>query len=301
MSLLLLQLFNGVSVGSILLLAALGLAITFGLMKVINMAHGEFLMIGAYTAYITQQWFMRYVPAGSSDLFFLVSLPLAFALAFAIGWLLETALIRHLYGRALDSLLATWGVSLILQQAARSIFGAPNVAVKAPTWLEGGWKITADLVLPYKRLFMIALAAVCLGSIYLYLRHTRGGRNIRAALENRSMAACLGVSTRKLDARVFAFGSGIAGLAGCVLTLLGPIGPSLGTYYIVDAFMVVVLGGIGQLAGTALGALGIGVASTTLEYATTATLAKVLVFALVIAFLQWRPSGLLQTRSRALD
>ncbi|PDO10824.1 MAG: urea ABC transporter permease subunit UrtB [Candidatus Reconcilbacillus cellulovorans] len=301
MSLLLLQLFNGVSVGSILLLAALGLAITFGLMKVINMAHGEFLMIGAYTAYMTQQWFMRYAPAGAADLFFLASLPLAFALAFAIGWLLETTLVRHLYGRPLDSLLATWGVSLILQQAARSIFGAPNVAVKAPAWLEGGWKITADLVLPYKRLFIIALAAVCLSSIYLYLRHTRGGRNIRAALENRSMAACLGVSTRKLDARVFAFGSGIAGLAGCVLTLLGPIGPSLGTYYIVDAFMVVVLGGIGQLAGTALGALGIGVASTTLEYATTATLAKVLVFALVIAFLQWRPSGLLQTRTRALD
>jgi urea transport system permease protein len=301
MSLLLLQLFNGISLSSILLLIALGLSITFGLMNVINMAHGEFIMIGAYMAYVSQQFFQQLLPTSYFGLYFIISLPLAFGVSFGIGWLLEVLLIRHLYGRPLDSLLATWGVSLVLQQLARQIFGAPNVAVKAPAWLEGGLRMTDDLYLPYKRLFIIGLAAACILLIYYYLYRTSGGRNVRAVMQNRNMASCLGISTRKLDAQAFAFGSGMAGIAGCALSLLGPIGPSIGTYYIVDAFMVVVLGGIGNIIGSVAGALGIGVFNTALEYTTSATLGKVLVFTLIIAFLQWKPSGLVTIKSRTLD
>ncbi|MFE5323991.1 urea ABC transporter permease subunit UrtB [Paenibacillus sp. NPDC056579] len=301
MSLLLLQLFNGLSLSSILLLIALGLAITFGLMNVINMAHGEFIMIGAYMAYTIQQLFQKFLPAPVFGWYFVVSLGVAFAVAFAIGWLLEATLIRYLYGRPLDSLLATWGVSLVLQQLARQIFGAPNVAVKAPEWLDGGLAITADLMLPYKRLFIIGLVIVCITVIYIYQYHTRGGRNMQAVMQNRGMASCLGISTRRVDAQAFAFGSGMAGIAGCALTLLGPIGPTIGTYYIVDAFMVVVLGGIGKIIGTVAGALGIGVLNTAFEYTTSATIGKVIVFTLIIAFLQWKPSGLVTIKSRALD
>jgi len=301
MSLLLLQLFNGLSLSSILLLIALGLAITFGLMNVINMAHGEFIMIGAYMAYMVQQLFQKWLPASAFGWYFVVSLGVAFVVAFVIGWLLETLLIRFLYGRPLDSLLATWGVSLVLQQVARSIFGAPNVAVQAPAWLEGGLHLTADLILPYKRIFIIALVALCIVAIYVYMYRTAGGRRMRAVMQNRSMAACLGISTRRVDAQSFAFGSAMAGIAGCALTLVGPIGPTIGTYYIVDAFMVVVLGGIGKLVGTVAGALGIGVFNTALEYTTSATIGKVLVFTLIIAFLQWKPLGLVTMRSRSLD
>lgn len=301
MSLVFLQLFNGISLSSILLLIALGLAITFGLMNIINMAHGEFIMIGAYMAYTVQQLFQKFLPSSVFGYYFILSLAVAFLVAAAIGWLLETTLIRYLYGRPLDSLLATWGVSLVLQQVARSIFGAPNVAVQAPSWLEGGLAVTAELTLPYKRLFIIALVIICLVSIYLYLYRTRGGRNMRAVMQNRSMASCVGISSRRVDAFGFALGSGLAGIAGCALTLLGPIGPTIGTYYIVDAFMVVVLGGIGKLIGTVAGALGIGVFNTLFEYATSATLGKVIVFTLIIAFLQWKPAGLVTVKSRALD
>jgi urea transport system permease protein len=301
MSIFILQLFNGVSLSSILLLIALGLAITFGLMNVINMAHGEFIMIGAYMAYMIQQLFQKWMPASAFGWYFIVSLGAAFAAAFVIGWMLEAALIRFLYGRPLDSLLATWGVSLVLQQLARSIFGAPNVAVKAPAWLEGGLHVTADLIFPYKRLFIIGLVALCVLVIYMYLYHSAGGRRMRAVMQNRNMASSLGISTRRIDAQSFAFGSGIAGIAGCALTLLGPIGPTIGTNYIVDAFMVVVLGGVGKLIGTVAGAIGIGVFNTALEYTTSATLGKVLVFTLIIAFLQWKPMGLVTIRSRSLD
>ncbi|TBL71563.1 urea ABC transporter permease subunit UrtB [Paenibacillus thalictri] len=301
MSILLLQLFNGISLSSILLLIALGLAITFGLMNVINMAHGEFIMIGAYMAYTIQQLFLKALPPGLFGWYFPLSIIVAFAAAFAVGWLLEVLLIRHLYGRPLDSLLATWGVSLVLQQLARQIFGAPNVAVKAPAWLEGGLALNAELMLPYKRLFIIALVIVCIVGIYLFLYRSAGGRRMRAVMQNRGMASCLGISTRRVDAVSFAFGSGMAGIAGCALTLLGPIGPTIGTYYIVDAFMVVVLGGIGKLVGSVAGALGIGVLGTAFEYSTSATLGKVIVFTLIIAFLQWKPSGLVTVRSRTLD
>jgi urea transport system permease protein len=301
MSIILLQLFNGFSLGSILLLIALGLAITFGLMNIINMAHGEFIMIGAYMTYIVQRLFQNAFPAAAFGWYFVVSLGVAFLVAFAIGWLLELLLIRHLYGRPTDSLLATWGVSLVLQQIAKQIFGAPNVAVKAPGWLEGGLHLTGDLTLPYKRLFIIALAALCIFIIYMYLYRSAGGRRMRAVMQNRNMASSLGIATRRVDAQSFAFGSGMAGIAGCALSLLGPIGPTIGTYYIVDAFMVVVLGGVGKLVGSVAGALSIGVVGTAIEYSTSATLGKVLVFTLIIAFLQWKPLGLVTIRSRSLD
>ncbi len=301
MDTLLLQIFNGLSVSSILLLIALGLAITFGLMKVINMAHGELIMIGAYVAYVTQLFFIKYVSKEFFSFYFIVAIPLAFVVSALVGLLLENVLIRFLYGRPLDSLLATWGVSLILQQLARNIFGAPNVDVVSPSWLNGGLRITAGLQLPYKRLFIIAMVVFCIAGVYFFFYHTANGRKIRAVMQNREMAACLGIPTRKVDAYTFAFGSGLAGIAGCTLSLLGSIGPSLGTYYIVDAFMVVVLGGVGRLIGTVAGALSIGILNTALEFGTTATIGKVLVFSIVIAFLQWRPLGLFAIRSRALD
>jgi urea transport system permease protein len=296
-----LQLFNGVSAGSILLLIALGLAVTFGLMNVINMAHGELMMAGAYAAYVTQNLFKDYMPASWFDSYFILALFVSFAVSAAIGLLLETVLIRFLYGRPLDSLLATWGVGMMLQQLARSIFGAPNVAVASPSWLDGGLQVAGSVYLPYKRLFIIALVAAVLAGMYLYIYRSAAGRRMRAVMQNRDMAACLGISTRRVDALTFALGSGIAGVAGCALTLMGPIGPALGTYYIVDAFMVVVLGGIGKLSGTFAGALGIGLTNTFFEAWTNASLGKVLVFACVVAFLQWKPMGLVAMRTRSLD
>ncbi|MGO4349252.1 urea ABC transporter permease subunit UrtB [Paenibacillus sp. MCAF9] len=301
MEVFLLQLFNGLSISSILLLVALGLAITFGLMKVINMAHGELIMIGAYSTYLTQNVFHDYLPKSMFDWYFVLSIPVSFIVAFIIGLILEMSLIRFLYGRPLDSLLATWGVGLVLQQLARSIFGAPNVAVTSPAWLNGGLKIMDGTLLPYKRLFIIGLVIACLIAMYFYIYRSHEGRRMRAVMQNRDMAACLGVSTRRVDAMTFAIGSGIAGIAGCALTLLGPIGPSLGTYYIVDAFMVVVLGGVGKLVGTVLGATGIGMFNTLFEYWTNASLGKVLVFVCIVAFLQWKPMGLVAMRSRSLD
>jgi len=296
-----LQLFNSLSVSSILLLIALGLAITFGLMGVINMAHGELIMVGAYTTYILQNLFAAYLPKTWFGAYFLLAIPAAFAAAFLFGLLLETGLIRFLYKRPLDSLLATWGVGMILRQLARTIFGAPNVGVVSPGWLNGGWAIAAGLVLPYKRLFILGLVALTLAAMYLYIYRSPAGRRMRAVMQNRQMAACLGISTRRVDALSFAIGSGIAGIAGCALTLIGPIGPSLGTYYIVDAFMVVVLGGVGKLLGTVAGAFGIGFANTFLEFWTNASIGKVLVFLGIVAFLQWKPMGLAAVRSRSLD
>jgi urea transport system permease protein len=297
-ALVLTQLFNGVSLSAILLLIALGLAFSFGLMKVINMAHGELIMVGAYITYLTNNLFMAWFgPSGVSS-YFLVALLAAFVITAALGLLLEVTLIRYLYGRPLDTLLATWGVGLLLQQAARTIFGAPNVQVASPPWLSGGVRLLPGALLPYKRLFIIALSITCLVAIYLYLYRTLDGRRIRAVMQDRSMAACLGVAARRVDGLTFALGSGLAGVAGCALTLLGPVGPALGTYYIVDAFMVVVLGGVGRLPGTLLAALLIGVFNTLFELGSTANMGKVLVFLLVIAFLQWKPDGLVTLRAR---
>lgn len=298
-SILITQFFNGLSLGSVMLLIALGLAITFGLMGVINMAHGELIMVGAYMTYVIQQMFAKYLPS-SIDYYYFLAIPVAFFVSAFIGWVLEKWLIQYLYHRPLDSLLATWGVSLILQQMARSIFGAQNVAVLSPSWLEGGVNF-AGIVFPYKRLFILLFVLVCMLILYFYLNKTPAGRRMRAVTLNRDMASCLGISSRKVDAYAFAIGSGFAGLAGCALTLLGPIGPTIGTYYIVDAFMVVILGGVGKLIGTIFGAFGIGLVSTLTEYSTSTTMAKVVIFAMIIAFLQWKPSGLVSVKTRSLD
>ena len=293
-----LQLFNGLSLSSILLLIALGLALSFGLMNVINLAHGEFIMLGAYTVYALQQAAMALTGDVSSSVTFITAVPLSFVVAGTVGMLVEAGLIRFLYQRPLDTLLATVGVGIFLQQLARSIFGAPNVQVVAPWWLAGGLELTDGLVLPIKRLFIIALVLVCIAGLYWYMYRSSEGRRTRAVMQNREMAASLGVSTRRVDNLTFALGSGLAGLAGCGLTLIGPIGPSLGTFYIVDAFIVVILGGLGQIPGTILAALIIGILNTVFEFGTTAVVGKVLVFAMVILFLQWRPNGLVRVRGR---
>lgn len=298
MNAIILQAFNGLSLGSILLLVSVGLALAFGLMRVINMAHGEFIMIGAYVAYLFQQALAPVLGGVEPGIWFVLAIPAAFLIAAALGALMEITLIRHLYGRPLDTLLATWGVGLILQQAARSIFGAPNVNVSSPFWLSGGLDIGTGFLLPYKRIFIIALVILVVAAIYFYLQHTVSGRRLRAVMQNREMASCLGVRSRWVDASTFALGTGLAGVAGVALTQIGSIGPAVGTFYIVDAFMVVVLGGVGRLPGTILAALLIGITNTLLELGTTATVGKVLVLLMIIAFLQWKPSGLatLQTR-----
>lgn len=297
MDVLLQQLFNGLSLGSILLLVALGLAFSFGLMNVINMAHGEMIMIGAYSAYVAQNWFKDLMGASGLDYYFVLALPLAFAVSCAIGMLLERTLIRRLYGRPLDTLLATWGVSLLLQQGARSIFGAPNVQVVSPEWLRGGITVTGDFSMPYTRLFIIGLVAVCMALVWLYLARTSAGRRTRAVMQNREVAGALGVVTPRVDMLTFGLASGLAGISGCALALIGPIGPSLGTYYIVDSFLVVILGGVGQVVGTALAALSIGWLNAIFEFQTSASVAKVLVFVLVVAFLQFRPAGMIARRA----
>ncbi|WP_339191689.1 urea ABC transporter permease subunit UrtB [Bacillus sp. FSL K6-1003] len=300
MSVIVTQLFNGISLGSILILIAIGLAVTFGLMNIINMAHGELIMVGAYTTYVVQQLFLSYLPASLFSYYFLIAIIMAFAVAAFIGIVIEKVIVRRLYDRPLDSLLATWGVSLILQQAARSIFGAPNVAVKSPEWLTGGVTLFS-VTFPYKRLFILALVLFTLALLGFYLFRTSAGRRMQAVTLNRSMASCLGVSVRKTDTLAFALGSGLAGIAGSSLTLLGSIGPTLGSSYLVDAFMIVILGGIGKLKGTIIGAVLVGLLSTFVEYSASATIAKVVVFAFIILFLQWRPSGLASVRTRLLD
>ncbi len=291
------QLFNGLSLSSILLLVALGLSITFGIMGVINFAHGEFLMIGAYTAYVMQ----RLSSGNQAGIYFLLSLPAAFAVAFLLGMVVEKFLIRFLYGRPYESILATWGLSLILQQGARSIFGANNVEVTAPHWLQGGIQLLAGFQLPYSRIFILSLAVLTIIGMYSYVNYSSSGRRMRAVMQNRDMSACMGIKTRKVDSFTFAIGSGIAGVAGYAVSLLGSIGPSTGQNYIVDAFMVVVLGGIGSLSGTMAGALMIGLTNPLFEYVTTSSMGKVIVFTLVIIFLQRKPSGLFSLKTRALD
>jgi len=290
------QLFIGLSVASMLLLVALGLTFTFGQMNVINMAHGEFVMAGAYTTYVLQT---SVFGAGAATLAFGLSLPLAFLVGGALGLILELTLIRRLHGRPLDTLLVTWGVSLMLQQLARDIFGAPNVQVKAPSFLEGGVTV-AGVSMPYTRLFIIGLVVVALIAIWLYLSKLPAGRRMRAVVQNRDLAAASGVRTPRVDRLTFFIGSGLAGVAGVAVTLLGSIGPTLGTNYIIDAFLVVIVGGLGQLRGAIVAAIALGLANAYLEYWTDASLAKAAVFALIVVFLQFRPQGLVVTRRRGL-
>lgn len=270
------------------------------------MAHGEFIMIGAYTTFLVQNFFLKFIPKSVFDFYFPLALIFSFAVAFGFGLLLERLVIRRLYGRETDSLLATWGVSLVLQQLARTIFGAPNVNVSAPSFLNGNITLfasqdSAGLVMTYKRLFIIALVVACMIAMYLLMYKSSYGKKVRATMQNRPMAQCLGIQTNKIDSYTFAIGSGLAGVAGCALCLLGSVGPSLGQNYIVDTFMVVVLGGVGRLAGSVAGALLIGMSNSFIQAGTSANIAKALVLLLVILFLQKKPQGLFVIHSRSLD
>ena len=292
--------FSGISLGSILLLVALGLAITYGLMGVINMAHGELMMIGAYATYVVQGLFQKYLPV-AFDWYLLAAVPVAFMASALIGALLERSVIRFLYGRPLETLLATWGISLMLQQAVRSIFGAQNVGVENPVWMSGGVQVLGNLSLPYNRLVIIGFAiAVLLGMAWL-ISKTRLGLFVRGVTQNRPIASAMGVNTARIDTYAFALGSGIAGLAGCALSQVGNVGPDLGQGYIVDSFMVVVLGGVGQLAGTVYAAMGLGVLNKFLEGWTGAVLAKIAVLVLIIVFIQKRPQGIFAMKGRSAE
>lgn len=292
--------FTGISLGSILLLAALGLAITYGLMGVINMAHGELMMIGAYATYVVQNVFRQYFP-GAFDWYILMAIPMAFLASALVGAVLERSVFRFLYGRPLETLLASWGISLVLMQAVRSLFGAQNVQVENPGWLSGGYDILSNLTLPYNRLAIIVFAALVLLGMTLLIAKTRMGLFVRSVTQNRPMASCMGVNTARVDTMAFSLGAGIAGLAGCALSQIGNVGPDLGQNYIVDSFMVVVLGGVGQIAGTVYAALGLGIINKFLEGWTGAVLAKIFVLVIVVVFIQKRPQGLFAMKGRSAE
>jgi urea transport system permease protein len=292
--------FSGISLGSILLLVALGLAITYGLMGVINMAHGELMMIGAYATYVVQGIFQRYFP-GWFDWYLPVALPVAFLASALVGAALERLVIRHLYGRPLETLLATWGISLMLMQLVRTLFGAQNVGVENPRWMSGGVQLMGNLSLPYNRLVIVGFSLAVLATVWFLIERTRLGLFVRGVTQNRPIAACMGVNTARIDTLAFALGSGIAGLAGCALSQIGNVGPDLGQSYIVDAFMVVVLGGVGQLAGTIYAALGLGLLNKLLEGWTGAVLAKIAVLVFIIVFIQKRPQGIFAMKGRSAE
>ncbi len=294
------QMFTGLSLGSILLLAALGLAITYGVMGVINMAHGELLMIGAYSTYFMQTLFRHYLPDWV-DWYVLAAIPVAFAAAALVGMVLERTVIRRLYGRPLETLLATWGLSLILIQAARVLFGAQNVEVANPEWMSGGVEIMPGLVLPWNRIVIIGFTLFVLGLMAVLMQKTRLGLFVRAVTQNRPMAGCVGVPTGRVDTLAFGLGAGIAGLGGVALSQIANVGPDMGQGYIVDSFMVVVLGGVGQLAGAVWAALGLGVVTKFLEGWAGAVIAKIVVLAIIIVFIQKRPQGLFALKGRFVE
>ena len=300
------NLFRGLSYGSVLVLIALGLAITFGLMGVINMAHGELMMIGAYTTYEVQMLF-GHTPDNPVNHYYLVALPIAFLVAALVGLIMEGLVVRHLYNRPLESLLATWGVGLLLIQVVRIIYG-DNIGVNSPTWARGGFEISQDIVLPYARLYLLGLSVLSVGFIYFIIRKTRFGMLIRATMQNRDMASSLGVRTRKVDRLTFALGSGIAGVAGYGWTIIGGVTPDMGqTNFIVDSFLVVVTGGVGELLGVICSGLGIGVLTKLIEPLEIGTFTvgpvwgKVILLALIVAFIQYRPSGLFAPKGRLAD
>ncbi len=294
------RVFSGLSLGSILLLAALGLAITYGIMGVINMAHGELLMIGAYAGYAVQVFFRSHFP-GRQDLYVVAAVPVAFAAAFAAGVIMERLVLRFLYKRPLESLLATWGLSLGLIQRARVTCGANNVQVANPSWMSGGVALLPSAVLPWNRIVIIAFSLGVLTVTWLLLNRTRLGMFVRAVTQNRGMAGCVGVPTGRVDTLAFGLGAGIAGLGGLALSQISNVGPDMGQLYIVDSFMVVVLGGVGQLAGAVLAALGLGVASKFLEGVTGAVIAKICVLVFIIVFIQKRPQGLFAIKGRFVE
>lgn len=294
------HLFSGLSTASILLLAALGLAITYGLLGVINMAHGELIMIGAYTTYVVQSLFKSHF-GSYLDWYLIVAIPAAFLVSALIGMLIERTVIRPLYGCQLETLLATFGVSLILMQLVRMIFGAQNVEVSNIAWLSGGISISPSLMLPYNRIAIIVFTiAVLLLLVYL-LNKTRFGLFVRAVTQNRQMARAVGIRSSRIDMMAFGLGSGLAGLAGCALAQVGNVGPDLGQNYIIDAFLVVVVGGVGQVWGAVLAALGLGISGTALEIGMGAVLAKIILLVLVILFIQKRPQGLFAIKGRFVE
>ena len=309
--------FRGLSLGSILLVSALGLAITFGLMGVINMAHGEMIAVGAYTTYVVENVFRDGLPLSPLGVrivlpglhlsgwpfqtYFIFAIPLTFLAAALAGLVLERLVIRFLYRRVLESLLATWGVSLIMQQLFRLVFGANNVQVNSPSWLLGNFTVS-DIILGYNRIFVIAFAILIVVGTWMLLKKTPLGLFIRAVIQDRDMAACMGVPTERVNMLTFAFGSGLAGLAGAFLSQIGNVGPSLGQSYIIDSFMTVVVGGVGSIAGTVVSAFGIGVSDQVLQQVLgSPVLGKIMVLAAIILFLQWKPGGFFPTRSRSLD
>lgn len=294
------SIFNGLSLSSIILLTSLGLAITFGQMRVINMAHGEFVMIGAYVTYVVQNIVTGIVPDRIQGIYYILAIPVSFFITFLLGSIMERFIISRLYGREIDSLLATWGISLILQQAARSIFGTQGVNVTVPSFLEGGVTI-GGCTFSLNRIFIIFLVLLCLLGMYFIMYRSGFGKKMRAVVQNRAMAQCMGINSRKVDNTTFAIGSGLAGIAGCSVALLGSIDSTVGQSYIVNSFMAIVLGGVGKLAGTVLGSSIIGFSSIFTEQYTSATIAKAIVLLIVIIFLQKRPQGLFVVKSRSLD
>ncbi len=295
------NLFEGLSLGSILLLAAIGLSITFGVMGVINMAHGEMIMLGAYSTYVVQQLFVGYLPPSWLDGYLVASLPVAFLVTGFVGIALERGIIRFLYGRPLETLLATWGVSLVLQQLVRTIFGAPNKAVDNPSYMTGGVELIGGAFLTWNRLVILIFCFIVLGVLALVLKRTGFGLHMRAVTQNRDMAAAMGIPTARVDALTFGLGSGIAGIAGVALSQVGNVSPNLGTIYIVDSFMVVVFGGVGSLFGTLAGAMTLGIVNKLLEPVAGAVLGKVVVLVAIILFIQRRPRGLFALKGRSVE
>lgn len=298
LDLVILQLFNGISLFTILFLMAIGLAIVFGLMGVINMAHGELMALGAYVTYLTAVGFEKLFPS-LIHIYIFVALLFAFLATFVFGYLLERGFIRWFYNRPLDTLLATWGLSLVLQQAYRSIFGAQEVSVPLASWLTGAWQVSEGIELPVNRIFIVGLTAIVGIGVYLLLYRTTWGLSVRAVMQNRAMSGAVGINTNRVDAVTFALGSGLAGIAGSVFTMIGSTNPGTGQLYIVDSFIVVVFGGVSSLLGTALSAFGISQTQTTLEYLMTGSMAKVSILLLVILVLYLRPQGLFSPKVRA--
>ncbi|MBC7602600.1 MAG: urea ABC transporter permease subunit UrtB [Ramlibacter sp.] len=292
------QVFNGVSLFTILLLMSIGLAIVFGLMGVINMAHGELMGLGAYMTYLAAKFFERFAP-GWMGVYLFAAIPFAFLVTFAAGYLLERGFIRFFYNRPLDTLLATWGLSLMLQQAYRTIFGAQEVSVPLPQWLAGAWEPVVGIQLPLTRIFIVGLTALVATGVYVLLYRTRWGLKVRAVMQNRPIAGAVGIDTDRVDAFTFALGSGLAGIAGCVFTMIGSTNPGTGQLYIVDSFIVVVFGGVQSLIGTALSGFMIAQSQTWLEYLMSGSMAKATILLLVIAVLYFRPNGLFAMRSRS--
>lgn len=294
------RVFSGLSLGSILLLAALGLAITYGVMGIINMAHGELLMVGAYATYGMQTLFRTYAP-DYLDWYLPAAIPLAFFSAALIGIIMERTVIRWLYGRTLETLLATWGLSLVLIQSARVLFGAQNVEVANPSWMSGGIELMPNLMLPWNRIIIIGFALFVLTLVWVLMNKTRLGMFVRAVTQNRAMAGCVGVPTARIDTMAFALGAGIAGLGGVALSQISNVGPDMGQGYIVDSFMVVVVGGVGQLAGAVWAALGLGIFSKLLEGWAGAVIAKISILVCIIIFIQKRPQGIFALKGRFVD